>query len=162
MPRPKVNAPLNVFVNGRLVGGLKRNLLPDTEPIRRRLGATGADAYSMLSGALQFLPEDIDPGPAGKTEGKLISDDEVAHIAKKKYRLCRRWWMPWSRRLLLVMSAERALKTLFRRPGPALLFTSPEHIVPICRLRSSEIFAHSRPRHNARRPCKLGWQHRQR
>lgn len=49
MPRPKVNAPLNVFVNGRLVGVLKRNLLPDSEPIRRRLGATGADAYSMLS-----------------------------------------------------------------------------------------------------------------
>lgn len=135
MPRPKVNAPLNVFVNGRLVGVLKRessgaidfrydaqwlswqstfpislslplredryigapvinvfdNLLPDSEPIRRRVaervGATGTDAYSMLSalghdcvGALQFLPEGIDPGPAGKIEGKLISDDEVAHI----------------------------------------------------------------------------------
>lgn len=135
MPRPKVNAPLNVFVNGRLVGVLKRessgaidfrydaqwlswqstfpislslplredryigapvinvfdNLLPDSEPIRwrvaERVGATGMDAYSMLSalghdcvGALQFLPEGIDPGPAGKIEGKLISDDEVAHI----------------------------------------------------------------------------------
>lgn len=135
MPRPKANAPLNVFVNGRLVGVLKRessgaidfrydaqwlswqstfpislslplredryigapvinvfdNLLPDSEQIRRRVaervGATGTDAYSMLSalghdcvGALQFLPEGIDPGPAGKIEGKLISDDEVAHI----------------------------------------------------------------------------------
>lgn len=135
MPRPKANAPLNVFVNGRLVGVLKRessgaidfrydaqwlswqstfpislslplredryigapvinvfdNLLPDSEPIRwrvaERVGATGMDAYSMLSalghdcvGALQFLPEGIDPGPAGKIEGKLISDDEVAHI----------------------------------------------------------------------------------
>lgn len=135
MPRPKANAPLNVFVNGRLVGVLKResggaidfrydaqwlswqstfpislslplredryigapvinvfdNLLPDGEPIRRRVaervGATGTDAYSMLSalghdcvGALQFLPEGIDPGPPGKIEGKLISDDEVAHI----------------------------------------------------------------------------------
>lgn len=135
MPRPKANSPLNVFVNGRLVGVLKRessgaidfrydaqwlswqstfpislslplredryigapvinvfdNLLPDGEPIRRRVaervGATGTDAYSMLSalghdcvGALQFLPEGIDPGPPGKIEGKLISDDEVAHI----------------------------------------------------------------------------------
>lgn len=135
MPRPKANAPLNVFVNGRLVGVLKRessgaidfrydpqwlswqstfpislslplredryigspvinvfdNLLPDGEPIRRRVaervGATGTDAYSMLSalghdcvGALQFLPEGSDPGSPGKIEGKLISDDEVAHI----------------------------------------------------------------------------------
>lgn len=67
------------------------NLLPDSEPIRRRVaervGATGMDAYSMLSAlghdcveALQFLPEGIDPGPAGKLEDKLISDDEVAHI----------------------------------------------------------------------------------
>ncbi len=135
MARPKANAPLNVFVNGRLAGVLKRessgavdfrydprwlswestfpislslplredryigapvinvfdNLLPDSEPIRRRVaervGASGTDAYSMLSalghdcvGALQFLPEGIDPAAAGKVEGKPLTDAELAHM----------------------------------------------------------------------------------
>ncbi|MGY3621580.1 type II toxin-antitoxin system HipA family toxin [Bradyrhizobium sp. USDA 10063] len=135
MARPRSNAPLNVFVNGRLVGVLRRessgaidfrydrqwlswdstfpislslplredryigapvinvfdNLLPDSEPIRRRVaervGASGTDAYSMLTklghdcvGALQFLPEGIDPGPAGKVDGKPISTGDVGNI----------------------------------------------------------------------------------
>jgi serine/threonine-protein kinase HipA len=135
MARSKANAPLNVFVNGRLVGVLKRessgaidfrydprwlawestfpislslplredrfigtpvinvfdNLLPDSEPIRRRVaervGANGIDAYSMLAalghdcvGALQFLPEGIDPAAAGKIEGKPLSEAELADI----------------------------------------------------------------------------------
>jgi serine/threonine-protein kinase HipA len=77
-----VGAPvLNVF----------DNLLPDSDAIRRRVaervGAEGTDAYSLLLalghdcvGALQFLPDTIDPGPAGSIEGKPISDGEVAAI----------------------------------------------------------------------------------
>jgi len=67
------------------------NLLPDSEPIRRRIaervGANGTDAYSMLTalghdcvGALQFLPEGSDPGPAGKIDGKPVSDADVANL----------------------------------------------------------------------------------
>ncbi len=135
MARPRARAPLNVFVNGRLAGLLRRkssgaidfrydrewlswdatfpislslplredryigepviavfdNLLPDSNSIRRRVaervGASGTDAYSMLAalghdcvGALQFLPEGTDPGPAGQIEGKLISETEVGDI----------------------------------------------------------------------------------
>lgn len=67
------------------------NLLPDDEPVRRRVaervGATGTDAYSLLTalghdcvGALQFLPDGIDPGPVGGTAGKPLSTDEVAAL----------------------------------------------------------------------------------
>jgi serine/threonine-protein kinase HipA len=135
MARRRAHIPLNVFLNGRLVGVLRRetsgaidfrydqqwlswestfpislslplredryigapvinvfdNLLPDSEPIRRRVaervGADGTDAYSMLAalghdcvGALQFLPEGIDPGPAGSIKGKLIDETEVTNI----------------------------------------------------------------------------------
>jgi serine/threonine-protein kinase HipA len=135
MVRARASAPLNVFVNGRLVGVLRRessgaidfrydqqwlswestfpislslplredryigapviavfdNLLPDSEQIRRRVaervGANGTDAYSMLAalghdciGALQFLPEGVDPGQPGQIEGKLISEVEVTNI----------------------------------------------------------------------------------
>ena len=65
------------------------NLLPDPEPVRRRIaervGAEGPDAYSLLTklgrdcvGALQFLPEGQDPGPAGPVEGRLLDDGEIA------------------------------------------------------------------------------------
>lgn len=135
MARKKANAPLNVYLNGRLVGLLRRastgaidfqyatewlgwdhsfpvslslplredryigapvinvfdNLLPDNEPIRKRIaervGAGGTDAYSLLTaighdcvGALQFLPDDIDPGATGQVEGKPVSDGDVANI----------------------------------------------------------------------------------
>ncbi|MDW6025884.1 type II toxin-antitoxin system HipA family toxin [Mesorhizobium sp. BAC0120] len=135
MARKKANAPLQVFLNGRLVGLLRRestgaidfkyhpewlsweygfpvslslplredryigapvinvfdNLLPDNEPIRKRVaervGAGGTDAYSLLTaighdcvGALQFLPEGIDPGPAGQIDGKPVSDDDISDI----------------------------------------------------------------------------------
>jgi serine/threonine-protein kinase HipA len=135
MGRPPANAPLNVFVNARLAGVLRRessgaidfrydpqwlswgptfpislslplredryigapviavfdNLLPDSEPIRRRVaervGAKGIDAYNMLAalghdcvGALQFLPQGVDPGPAGKVDGKSVSTNDVVDI----------------------------------------------------------------------------------
>jgi len=67
------------------------NLLPDSDAIRRRMAekvhAEGTDAYSLLAavgrdcvGALQFLPDGIEPGPAGSLEGRPISDDEIANI----------------------------------------------------------------------------------
>jgi serine/threonine-protein kinase HipA len=135
MARRPAHIPLNVFLNGRMVGVLRResngaidflydrhwldwesalpvslslplredryigapvtnvfdNLLPDSDVIRRRVaervGAGGTDAYSLLAalghdcvGALQFLPDGIDPGPAGKIEGKPVDETEVANI----------------------------------------------------------------------------------
>lgn len=135
MVRRPTHVPLNVFLNGRHVGVLRRepsgaidfryarewldwagampvslslplrenrytgapvtnvfdNLLPDSDSIRRRVaervGAEGTDAYSLLAaighdcvGALQFLPEGVEPGPAGRAEGSPISDDEIAGI----------------------------------------------------------------------------------
>ena len=67
------------------------NLLPDSNPIRRRLAqrvrAEGDDAYSLLTaigrdcvGALQFLPGDEEPKAIGKPQGEIVSDDRVAAI----------------------------------------------------------------------------------
>jgi serine/threonine-protein kinase HipA len=130
-PRP----PLNVYLNNRLVGRLRRessgaidfrydeswlewegaipvslslplredryigapviavfeNLLPDNLDIRRRVAeranADGSDAYSLLAaigrdcvGALQFVPENVKPTPAGQIDARPVSDDEVAAI----------------------------------------------------------------------------------
>ena len=137
MARRPTHAPLNVFLNGRPVGVLRRetsgaidfrygsdwlewpsafpvslslplredryvgapvinvfdNLLPDSDPIRRRIaervGAAGTDAYSLLTalghdcvGALQFLPDGVDPGPAGGVEGNPVTDEEIADIIR--------------------------------------------------------------------------------
>lgn len=137
MGRKRAHIPLNVFLNSRLVGVLRReatgaidfqygqdwlgwsetfpvslslplredrymgtpvinvfdNLLPDSDLIRKRVaervGADGTDAFSLLTalghdcvGALQFLPDGIEPGTAGGTEGKPVSDDEVSDIIK--------------------------------------------------------------------------------
>jgi serine/threonine-protein kinase HipA len=135
MARPRTRIPLNVFLNGRLVGRLRRqasgaidfqydegwlaweqafpvslslplredrfigdpviavfdNLLPDNDQIRRRLAervrAGGYDAYSLLAavgrdcvGALQFLSDGTDPGPAGGIEGRPLGDEDIAGI----------------------------------------------------------------------------------
>ncbi len=135
MARRRTHAPLNVFLNGRLVGALRRestgaidfrydpdwlswdsafavslslplredryigapvinvfdNLLPDSDAIRKRVaervGKDGTDAYSLLSalghdcvGALQFLPDDIDPGPTGGTDGQPVDDDGIGDL----------------------------------------------------------------------------------
>jgi serine/threonine-protein kinase HipA len=134
MPRARYE-PLNVFLNSRLVGQLRRdvsgaisfqyapawlewefvlpvslslplrqqaysgaaviavfdNLLPDNDHLRRQIAARtraeGVDAYSLLSaighdcvGALQFLPQNTEPGPAGTIEGDPISDDQIELI----------------------------------------------------------------------------------
>jgi len=140
MPRRRARAPLDVFLNARHVGVLRRestgaiefryapewlgwsdafavslslplredrylgqpvlnvfdNLLPDSDPIRRRIaervGAEGADAFSLLTalghdcvGALQFLPEGTDPGLAGAVAGTPLDEaaiaDLLAHLA---------------------------------------------------------------------------------
>ena len=133
MARRRARAPLDVFLNARPVGRLRRlgsgavdfqydpgwlgwehalpishslplredrylgdpviavfdNLLPDPEPVRRRIaervGAEGHDAYSLLArlgrdcvGALQILPEGQDPGPAGTVDGRPADDGEIA------------------------------------------------------------------------------------
>jgi serine/threonine-protein kinase HipA len=135
MARRRIHAPLNVFLNGRLVGVLRREstgaidfrydpdwlswdnafavslslplredryigapvinvfdkLLPDSDTIRKRVaervGAAGTDAYSLLTaighdcvGALQFLPDGLDPGPAGGTDGQPVDDETIAAL----------------------------------------------------------------------------------
>jgi serine/threonine-protein kinase HipA len=137
MGRKRAHVALNVFLNGRLVGILRRestgaidfryepdwlawestfpislslplredryigtpvinvfdNLLPDSDPIRKRVaervGAEGTDAFSLLTalghdcvGALQFLPDGIDPGPVGSADGKAVSEEDIADIIK--------------------------------------------------------------------------------
>lgn len=135
MARRARHAPLNVFLNGRLVGRLRKeasgaidftydadwlawapaipvslslplreeryigapvvavfdNLLPDNDDIRRtlatRVRAEGVDAFSLLGvigrdcvGALQFLPADADPGPAGVVDGVVLDEAEVGAL----------------------------------------------------------------------------------
>lgn len=133
MVRKRTRIPLDVYLNARLVGRLRRlasgainfqydeswldwdhalpisislplredrytgdpviavfdNLLPDNEPIRRRVAervrADGYDTYSLLAkigrdcvGALQFLPEGAEPDPAGAVKGRVVIDDDIA------------------------------------------------------------------------------------
>ena len=133
MARPRTRIPLNVFLNARRAGQLRRqssgaidfqydpqwlswdnafpislslpmredryvgdpviavfdNLLPDSDAVRRRVaervGADGSDAYNLLAkvgrdcvGALQLLPEGVEPEPAGTVKGRPISDDYIA------------------------------------------------------------------------------------
>lgn len=135
MPRRARYEPLNVFLNNRLVGQLRRetsgaisfqydqtwiewpsalpvslslpirkqaytgapvvavfeNLLPDNETLRRQVAARaraeGTDAYSLLGaighdcvGALQFLPGDSQPTPAGVIDAVPITEREIINI----------------------------------------------------------------------------------
>ncbi len=67
------------------------NVLPDNEPIRRRVaervGALGADTFSLLSkigrdciGALQFLQEGGLPEPTDQLSGKVLTTDDIAYL----------------------------------------------------------------------------------
>jgi serine/threonine-protein kinase HipA len=69
------------------------NLLPDNEPIRRRVaervGAAGTDAFSLLSeigrdcvGALQFLPDGVEPAPPSILTGEPVTDDQICATLK--------------------------------------------------------------------------------
>ena len=137
MPRRARYEPLNVFLNSRLVGQLRRersgaisfqydrsylewqpalpvslslplreqtyvgapvlavfeNLLPDNDSLRKQIAARtraeGTDAYSLLGaighdcvGALQFLPSDSRPTPAGVIDATPINEDKIAEILK--------------------------------------------------------------------------------
>ena len=77
--------------SGLPVRAVFENLLPDNDELRRRISARvhaeGTDAYSLLSaighdcaGALQFLPPERDPGPAGTVDGTLVRSGEIAKI----------------------------------------------------------------------------------
>jgi serine/threonine-protein kinase HipA len=135
MPRRARYEPLNVFLNSRLVGQLRRetsgaiifqyerswlewqpalpvslslplreqpyvgapvlavfeNLLPDNDGLRRQIAARaraeGTDAYSLLGaighdcvGALQFLPPEVQPTPAGAIDAVPVSGREIGII----------------------------------------------------------------------------------
>lgn len=135
MPRRPRYEPLNVFLNSRLVGQLRRetsgaitfqydrswlewqpalpvslslplreqpyvgapvlavfeNLLPDNDSLRRQIAARaraqGTDAYSLLGaighdcvGALQFLPPDVQPTPAGVIDAVPVSGRQIGVI----------------------------------------------------------------------------------
>ncbi len=67
------------------------NLLPDADALRQRVaakvGAAGADAYSLLSaigqdcvGALQFVPEDHTPKETGAIVGEKVDDLAIEKI----------------------------------------------------------------------------------
>jgi serine/threonine-protein kinase HipA len=141
MARRPANVPLNVYLNARLVGQLRRessgaidfqydkewlawdnaipvsvslplredryigdpvlavfeNLLPDNDDIRRRVAerahAGGSDAYSLLGaigrdcvGALQFLPDGMEPGEAGAIDARTADDKEIAAIVSNLAR----------------------------------------------------------------------------
>jgi serine/threonine-protein kinase HipA len=132
--RPRYE-PLNIFLNSRLVGQLRRessgaisfqydrswiewphaipvslslpirqqeytgapviavfeNLLPDNVSLRRKIAARaraeGTDAYSLLGaighdcvGALQFLPIESRPDPAGAVDGIPVGEREITDI----------------------------------------------------------------------------------
>lgn len=135
MSRKPTHPPLNVFLNNRLLGRLRRqssgavdfqydadwlawehampvsyslplredryigapviavfdNLLPDSRGIRSRvaakMGASGTDAYSLLSavgrdcvGALQFLPDGEEPNALDDIHGEELNDEGIAEI----------------------------------------------------------------------------------
>ena len=137
MARKSAYIALNVYLNARLVGRLRRatsgaiefqydqswldwkntfpassslplredryagdpviavfdNLLPDNDDIRKRVaarsGAGDIDPYSLLAaigrdcvGALQFLPDGVEPGKAGEIKAKPISRKEIGEKLK--------------------------------------------------------------------------------
>ena len=83
---------------GEPVAAVFENLLPDSEILRRRVaervGARGADAYSLLSrigrdcvGAMQFIPQDegTDNDATG-IRGSVINDQEIEKLLKNLVR----------------------------------------------------------------------------
>jgi serine/threonine-protein kinase HipA len=79
--------------SGELVGTVFDNLLPDNIDIRRdvaeRMGAEGTDAFNLLAaigrdcvGALQFVPENAEPGDATAVDGHPISDKDIEAIIR--------------------------------------------------------------------------------
>lgn len=78
---------------GATVAAVFDNLLPDNDQIRRRVAARmqagGTDIFSLLAvigrdcvGALQFLPDGAEPGPASEITGQPISPSDVAGLLR--------------------------------------------------------------------------------
>lgn len=76
---------------GRPVLAVFENLLPDSDALRRQIAARahaeGTDAYSLLGaighdcvGALQFLPQDSEPTPAGVIDAVPVTDRQITII----------------------------------------------------------------------------------
>jgi serine/threonine-protein kinase HipA len=76
---------------GEPVVAVFENLLPDNENIRRRVAerahAPGSDVYSLLGaigrdcvGALQFVPDGVAVGEAGKIDARPVTDQEIAAL----------------------------------------------------------------------------------
>ena len=82
---------------GDVVVAVFDNLLPDNREIRTRIaertGANGIDAISLLAaiggdcvGALQFVPEGLDPPDSANIRGRPISDQEIENIIRNLER----------------------------------------------------------------------------
>lgn len=82
---------------GAPVAAVFENLLPDSPPIRNRVaervGAAGADAYSLLSkigrdcvGALQFVPDGEEVPAHEKIQGVALSDAEIEGLVSNLAR----------------------------------------------------------------------------
>lgn len=78
---------------GEAVASYFDNLLPDPSEIRQRIrsrySATSLSAFDLLScigrdcvGAIQLLPEDEEPSPFDRIEGRPIDEHEIADILK--------------------------------------------------------------------------------
>ena len=76
---------------GEVVAAVFENLLPDNDRVRRRVaertGADGTDAYSLLErigrdcvGALQFLPDGVEPETRAEIRGEPVSDAEIERM----------------------------------------------------------------------------------
>ncbi len=74
--------------SGAPVMAVLDNLLPDRDLIRQRaaeqVGAEGVDAFSLLSrigrdciGALQFLPDGMEPQPMSELTGELVNEAQI-------------------------------------------------------------------------------------
>ena len=76
---------------GEAVMAVFENLLPDNDRVRQqvaeRTGADGTDAYSLLArigrdcvGALQFLPDDVEPQTRAAVRGEPVDDAEIERM----------------------------------------------------------------------------------
>ncbi|SMO89537.1 type II toxin-antitoxin system HipA family toxin [Paracoccus laeviglucosivorans] len=92
--RLSLSLPLNDQVQrGPQVLAVFDNLLPDNGALRRalaeRMGAGGDDPFSLLSaigrdcvGAMQFLPQDEDPGPAFANDSEPLDDAQIGQMLR--------------------------------------------------------------------------------
>lgn len=78
---------------GEPVASVFENLLPDSEPLRRRVaenvGAGGTDAYSLLAaigrdcvGALQFVADGIEATDSTRIEGEPVDDAAIERLLR--------------------------------------------------------------------------------